>query len=77
MQPNNVSELLPPGQTVLARINKVDTEKCRFLATLRKQECYEGGVESSLNYLHTLLRARLDILENMLPGHGMIFTNAW
>ncbi|RUS80904.1 hypothetical protein EGW08_011340 [Elysia chlorotica] len=58
LQPANLKDLFLPGQTVFTRITRLDTEKKRFLGSVRLDECYEGGLEPSLMLLENYLLAR-------------------
>lgn len=54
----------------MTRIVKIDTEKKRFLGSVRLDECYEGGVETPLSLLKSYLTAREKILDHLCAEHG-------
>ncbi|CAG5134879.1 unnamed protein product, partial [Candidula unifasciata] len=58
LQPSNLQELFRPGQTVMTRITKIDSEKKRFLGSARLDDCHVGGIETPLSLLTTYLSAR-------------------
>ncbi|KAK3789019.1 hypothetical protein RRG08_008342 [Elysia crispata] len=58
LQPASLQDLFLHGQSVITRITRLDSEKKRFLGTVRLDECYEGGLEAGLNLLENYLLAR-------------------
>ncbi|KAK7010129.1 protein RRP5 [Biomphalaria glabrata] len=58
LQPSNLQELFKPGQSVMTRLAKIDTEKQRFLGSVHIKECCESGVDSSLSTLRSYLLSR-------------------
>lgn len=65
LQPNNLKDLFKKGQTVVTRLSKIDSEKKRFLGSLRLDECYEGGLKVPLSLLQNYLSARKHALEKL------------
>lgn len=58
LQPASLQDLFLQGQSVTARITRLDSEKKRFLGSVRLDECYEGGLEPSLKLLKNYLLTR-------------------
>ncbi|GFN83437.1 Rrp5-like protein [Plakobranchus ocellatus] len=57
LQPANLQSLFLCGQSVTTRITRLDSEKKRFLGSVRLDECFEGGLEPSLTLLQHFLLA--------------------
>ncbi|CAL1540866.1 unnamed protein product [Lymnaea stagnalis] len=72
LQPSNLQELFQPGQSVIARLNKIDSEKKRFLGSIRLDECFEGGVGTSLHMLKSYLLARQETLDILFSESGKL-----
>ncbi|XP_005094140.1 protein RRP5 homolog [Aplysia californica] len=69
LQPANLQELFKRGQSVITRLAKIDSEKERFLGSLRVDECYEGGLEQPLTLLKNYLKSREDTLDLLFAEH--------
>uniref|UniRef100_A0A0B7BD75 S1 motif domain-containing protein n=1 Tax=Arion vulgaris TaxID=1028688 RepID=A0A0B7BD75_9EUPU len=69
LQPSNLQVLFQPGQTVITRLTKIDTEKKRFLGSVRLDECSLEGINASLSLLKAYLSARDKMLDLVFVEH--------
>ena len=73
LQPASLQDLFLHGQSVITRITRLDSEKKRFLGTVRLDECYEGGLEAGLNLLENYLLAREEAVSLLYAERGWYF----
>ena len=73
LQPASLKDLFLPGQSVTTRITRLDSEKQRFLGSVRLDECYEGGLEPGLSLLKNYLLAREEAVNLLYAERGIHF----
>ncbi|XP_060588543.1 protein RRP5 homolog [Ruditapes philippinarum] len=61
----DVKTFYQPGQTVVAKIIEVNSEKKRFLASLRMQDCYYGNTQVGLDLTWNYLKERERLFESL------------